>query len=350
LPDVAPTPEETPGGADENSGAGGNADYVVEIDSEALAAIGLRLQRQAEELRQATQQPLDSAIAALRQQADSVASISRDVLASVEASALKEIDKSFKARQFKLELPPIEFPALEVLRANLARLARSFDFEAFKRAWDRGRPPNWRDLGDDVDLLKLIDITEAGLPTAWVPRASVLQELLGTPGPARAAVFGARRQEVIEDCRTVLGDVTSPELSDFVELLIEALDSANDGRLASAQALAASIFDTALRKTLPQDSGRYYSKVKTQIREQHENAPIAEMRWGFVHLPACVVLEDFWEYKGHPVPPQFNRHASAHAVGRTQYTPANATIALALATTLVREAHEGIVEAAEAVA
>jgi hypothetical protein len=132
--------------------------------------------------------------------------------------------------------------------------------------------------------------------------------------------------------------------------LCEALDGADDGRLASAQALAASIFDTALRKTLPQRSGRYYTKVKAEIANRHENASIVEMRWGFVHVPAVVVLDELWEYKGDPIPTRFNRHASAHAVGRVQYTPANAVIALALATSLVREAHQEIVDATEAAA
>ncbi|MCU1661503.1 MAG: hypothetical protein JWR58_1568 [Pseudonocardia sp.] len=97
---------------------------------------------------------------------------------------------------------------------------------------------------------------------------------------------------------------------------------------------------------MPQQSGRYYAKAKSEITNRHENASIAEMRWGFVHMPAIVVLDEFWEYKGDPIPTKFNRHATVHAAGRVQYTPANAV----LATSLVGEAHQGIADSSEAAA
>jgi hypothetical protein len=48
------------------------------------------------------------------------------------------------------------------------------------------------------------------------------------------------------------------------------------------------------------------------------------------------------EHEPHQIPSSFNRHASAHAVSTAQYSPANAAIALTLATSMVREAHEEI--------
>jgi hypothetical protein len=67
-----------------------------------------------------------------------------------------------------------------------------------------------------------------------------------------------------------------------------------------------------------------------------------------VHVPAIVALTKFDAPNGDPVPTIFNRHASAHAVGPEQYTEANTVIALALATSLVREAHQQIEDAAGA--
>jgi hypothetical protein len=60
-------------------------------------------------------------------------------------------------------------------------------------------------------------------------------------------------------------------------------------------------------------------------------------------LAPCQLIFD--PSKGHSIPTKLNRHACAHAVGRVQYTPANAVIALALATSLIREAHQEIVDA-----
>jgi hypothetical protein len=316
---------------------GGNAELVIKLSpvvSESLASL---TQRQSEILRQFFE-PITSAWAAL---------ISKSMLAGIDTSALHDFSETVSASLPRFELPLIDLSALTELQTNLSRLVSGIDFGAFRRALRRGQPPNWEDLGDGVKLSKLLEITDAGLPTAWVPRASVLKELIDADRADRPAVFGDRRSEVIEDCRTVLNDITSPELVDLAELLHEALDAAHDGRLAAAQALSASIFDTALRKTIPQQSARYYAKVKAEIVDRHENASIAEMRWGFVHVRAVVVLNDFWEFRGDTIPTTFNRHASAHAVGRVQYTPANAVVALALATSLVREAHQTIVDEAE---
>lgn len=122
-------------------------------------------------------------------------------------------------------------------------------------------------------------------------------------------------------------------------LLHEALKAAHNGHLAAAQALGASIFDTTLRHTFkPAKLAGYYKAVKDAIEDHHETAPFTEMRWGIVHAPAISVLDTF--RPGDPVPTEFNRHASVHAAGAVQYHPANALIALMLATSLLREAHE----------
>ncbi|WP_157857469.1 hypothetical protein [Streptomyces yerevanensis] len=45
-------------------------------------------------------------------------------------------------------------------------------------------------------------------------------------------------------------------------------------------------------------------------------------------------------YFGPPVPKEYNRHATSHAAGPTQITPANALAAVMLAVGLVRELEE----------
>jgi hypothetical protein len=311
-----------------------DAELVIKLNPAVSESLAKLTHRQLEILRQFVE-PITSAWAA---------SFSKAMLAGIDTSALQAFSETVSASLPKFELPLIDLSAFTQLQTNLSRFVSGIDVGAIRRALRRGQPPNWNDLGDEVKLSELLELTDAGLPTAWVPRASVLKELIDADDADRPAVFADRRSEIIEDCRTVLNDVTSPELVDLAELLHEALDVAYDGRLGAAQALAASIFDTALRKTIPQQSARYYVKVKAEIVDRHENASIAEMRWGFVHVPAAVVLNDFWEYRGDTIPTKFNRHASAHAVGRVQYTPANAVIALALATSLVREAHQAIAE------
>ena len=95
-------------------------------------------------------------------------------------------------------------------------------------------------------------------------------------------------------------------------MLNEAIDVAADGKLAAAQALAASVFDTILRHTFkPQRMRGYYEKVKAEIGSRHETALISELRWGIVHLPVVVALDLFDQPKGDPISSTFNRHAQA---------------------------------------
>jgi hypothetical protein len=246
-----------------------------------------------------------------------------------------------------VQLPVFEFPEIGDFQAKISDVFKDLDLQGFQQRMRSGCPPNWQDLEDDVDLWDLIEITEDGLPTAWVPREEVLKELLAASDDAtRRQVFCDRRDEILEDCRTALKEVTSAELTEYVDMLNEALTVAEASHLAAAQAFAASIFDTVIRREIkPQKLNGYYGKVKQEIQDRHENANMSELRWGVVFIPAVAVLERFDAPKGDPVPEKFNRHASAHAVGKVQYTETNTVIALALSTSMVREAHEQTVAA-----
>ena len=103
-------------------------------------------------------------------------------------------------------------------------------------------------------------------------RASVLQELLDAGEADHAQTFATRRQEIIEDCRTVLNDVTSPELAEHGDLVNEALDVAADDRLAAAQSLAASIFDT-VRSCVTGSSRRRSAATTSESRTRSTTAP-----------------------------------------------------------------------------
>jgi len=188
------------------------------------------------------------------------------MLAGIDTSALQAFSETVSASLLTFELPLIDLSAFTQLQTTLSRLVSGIDVGAIRLALRRGQPPNWDDLGDGVKLSTLLAITDAGLPTAWVPRASVLNELIDADEADRPAVFADRRSEVIEDCRTVLYDLTSPELVDLVELLHEALDVAHDGRLGAAQALAASICAKRFLSTRLGTTPRSRPRLSTDTR------------------------------------------------------------------------------------
>jgi hypothetical protein len=358
VPDELPPEEDPDEDADDDAAADADTDdddtddddtddddqELSDSDKAALRAATAGLQAQSDLIRQMTSQ-LSEQLDALHPQTAPFREMSEIIAGSVDASGVQDVVKAFRAT-----LPVFDFPQLRALQTQLAQVFADVDWSRIQQAWRRGLPSNWRDLGDDLRFGSLLEITEDGYPTAWVPRASILRELIAADKDDRQAVFAARRVEIIEDCCACLEEVTSAELIDLTAKLDEALEVAEAGRhLAAAQALAASVFDTVLRRTIkPQRIAGYYGKAKKEIEDRHETASLAELRWGVVHLPVLVALDVFDGPKGQPIPTSFNRHASAHAVGPEQYTEANAVIALALATSLVREAHQEIEDAADA--
>lgn len=238
-----------------------------------------------------------------------------------------------------LVIPRAQLNMIRSLQLNVSALLPKVDLTPLIEAFRRNGPPNWHDLDDDVLLGTLIEIAEDGIPTAWVPSAVVLEALVDAAEADRPSVLVNHRAVVLDDCARVCGEVTAVDLQEQVVLLREALEVAENGHLAAAQALGASIFDTTLRHTFkPTKLAGYYKAVKDAIEDRHHTAPFTDMRWGIVHAPAVLVLDMF--LPGDPVPAEFNRHASVHAAGAAQYHPANALIALMLATSLLREAHE----------
>jgi hypothetical protein len=336
-PDEDPDDEHVDDAADEDAA---EDDEELELDESTRAALRAALAAvtsQGEMLRRVTGH--------FTEQINAITELGRVAQNAVAAGGVQEAMKAFRVK-----LPAFEFPELQALQTQIAQVFAGVDWSAIQQgiqqAYRRGVPPNWRDLGDDLKLWPLVELCEAGYPTAWVPRASVLQELIDANEPDRGAVFAARRVEIIEDCCACLEEVTSGELVDITVMLGEALELAETGRhLVAAQALAACVFDTILRRNIkPQSVAGYYRDAKKEINDRHENASLDKLRWGVVHVPAIVALAKFDAPNGDPVPTIFNRHASAHAVGPEQYTEANAVIALALATSLVREAHQKIVD------
>jgi hypothetical protein len=355
VPDELPPeedPDEATSDADDDAA---DADDVLKIELElsdsdraALEAAAAALAAQGEIVSRATGQfsaQLSAQLAALHAQTAPMRELSETVARAVEASGAHKFMEAFRA-----SLPLFDFPQLRALQTQLRQVFAGIDFSGIQEPYRRGVPPNWHDLGDELRLGPLVEITKAGYPTAWVPRAAILRELIDADEDDRHAVFAVRRVEIIEDCCACLEEVTSAELVDLAAKLDEALELAETGRhLAAAQALAASVFDTILRRNIkPEQLSGYYFKAKREIEDHHENASLTKLRWGVVHLPVLIALKVFNGPKGEPVPTIFNRHASAHAVGPEQYTEANAVIALALATSLVREAHQEIEDAAGA--
>lgn len=206
-------------------------------------------------------------------------------------------------------------------------------------------PPNWdtRSLSAaDIEAAMTI-LTDEGIPLAWVPRAAIVAELVRAPDvAARQAILAARIPEIVEDCREVLKIILDPELKPLVDLsepLLVALRAAPE----AAQALATNIFDTFLREANRRGQmfgGNFgYERVTRRITAVSDDTPINGFRTACVLTPMILALRSY-NPETDPIPTEFGRHSTVHRAHPQHYTPANAVIAVMLAVSLLRQAHD----------
>lgn len=247
------------------------------------------------------------------------------------AAAFDAITQSWSAALAKLIIPLDTFQALRPL---------------FEELLDR-LPPNWRELSTAGHrLAAVVELAKDGFPVCWVPRAEVIAALDAASPDERLDVLAKHREDILDDCAAVLAETTADELVDLADAAGEAVAVLRQGQYRSAQALASSVVDTALRLAIPPESARYYPHVLEKIR-QSRGRKIRELRRSATFWPVIDALQPYWAHNGDPVPDSYNRHASAHAVGNIQYTEPNALIAVMLATSMLRELQEEYGEQAD---
>ncbi|WP_121710137.1 hypothetical protein [Streptomyces sp. E5N91] len=233
----------------------------------------------------------------------------------------------------KVQLPP---QILEGLARAIAPLQPALD------RLDSMMPENWQ--GQRLPYKDMILLMQEGVPLAWVPPASVIKQLLAAEDVARSKVIDDCRPEILKACTETLEAVTDTRLTTQTALLTECVRMTERGMFNGAQALAANVWDTLFRGLafgnpawLTEKGWWSYKKIQERIPsfDIDKDGTIGQFRQAAVFLPFPKTLEEF--RRPQPVPDGFNRHATAHATGAVQYTSANATTALMLASSVLRE-------------
>jgi hypothetical protein len=191
-------------------------------------------------------------------------------------------------------------------------------------------PPNRR--GHSVQIAAARYCIEAeGLPLVWIPRGEVIVELLAADDfSGREAVLLDRRDTILDACEAAAAAVTSTELTPQREACLEAIAALRAGLARSAQALAATVTDTCVKRV-------YSQHLKSEYAVRGD-LPLRKIRTA---LAVAASERAYQSFRGKdPVPEAFNRHATVHTVDPKQFTPANALVAVMLATSMTREANE----------
>jgi hypothetical protein len=203
--------------------------------------------------------------------------------------------------------------------------------EQARRAILASYPPNWLhfdigEVGEAIDLM-----LEHGLNVAWVPRVSIVRELVSAGDvAARDAVLIQREVEILDDVEASLSETTAEDLAGSVDALREAVECCRDGRHRASQALATVTLGTVVHDTLGEvkfaDARRRFEALDP------EEVPFIEAR-GAALLRCIARALQRTDVAG----PGFNRHAAAHRLSADQYTQPNAIASLLLVAGLLRE-------------
>lgn len=204
-------------------------------------------------------------------------------------------------------------------------------------------PDNLKPLADSFDLDHFTHVLEDGLALTPAPRAEIVKALLEAPDVAeRRKVLADRLDQILEDVQGALGALTHSEITAYRQYLADATAAAQDGHYNAAQALTASVLDSLIRIADPADRNTHIKRRRTRNGQsvdvpEHENLENERARQAWRIIPVRATYDQYKPDDGDPVPSIFNRHASAHSVGKDQYHPA--ALAQGLLTTLAALAY-----------
>lgn len=270
--------------------------------------------------------------------------IARGVSSQLDTSALDSVVKTLQplieAQESYRKLSESLRPVVEAQQKQLARI-----LEAAAKGLDRLYPENWHGI-DRVDwtLAESVCLDE-GIPLAGVPRRDTVQALLAeSDGDSRRRMLARRWRSISSDCSRVLDGSTQVSLRSDVWYASKAVDALQAGHSEAAQALAANLIDTMVKKHFGT------AEFRGITTNRADKPPLDPDRFALhvalVVAPVWSAYADFWVNRGDAIPTSFARHATAHAVSSHQFTRANAVQAIMIVTSLIwlleREATTGI--------
>ncbi|MGH3401316.1 MAG: hypothetical protein ACRDRJ_02185 [Streptosporangiaceae bacterium] len=207
-------------------------------------------------------------------------------------------------------------------------------FESLHRLAERFFPPNWQGVEHpDFDTIEVILVDE-GIPLAWIPCPETLQALLdASDARGRRKIIGRRWKGIVSDCEEVLDEVSHPALQCHHPFAMDTVTALRDGHVSAAQALAANLLDSILRRNFDKHD---FKDVTTNKKNGNRfDLDAYQARAAFTLAPVWRAYAEYWQSQGDPIPRTFGRHPSAHAVSRMQYSRVNAVVAVMLVTSLL---------------
>jgi hypothetical protein len=210
---------------------------------------------------------------------------------------------------------------------QLRRVSRDF-LESLRQSY----PANWRQL-DREEINAAEDLMlNSGISLAWVPRPTILREVLEAGDEeARTAVLEARSDEIIVDIEGVLAEVTLPRLGKTVDSAYKAIAARRDGHTEAALALGAVALSDLVHDFMGEKDFRRIRKKIGEV-DPHNDVDIQDF--------ALYMVGKVWAWANRRFEQisvaGFNRNLTLHRLGE-HYSGANLIAVLMLLAGLSRE-------------
>lgn len=212
----------------------------------------------------------------------------------------------------------------------------SATIQELQRAYIEAFPPNLRGI-PGLSISRLCDfLAEEGIALYIVPRQSIADAFLTAPDHATVrALLSSRAKFIIADCRQAWEDHRTQHTSQWIAFLDHGVGAYEAGHTKAAQALFAVVLDSMTFALPTQDRRRVTKHPNGQTDYDHLLESEENLATAMIAISLWHVHEQNWAADGHPVPAEFNRHATLHRVSKRQYSKRNAIQSLMLATSLL---------------
>ena len=225
-------------------------------------------------------------------------------------------------------------PALETLSRNWATQWAPA-LEAVRGAWKRVMPANWSELSTDEVMAVIDRVRTTGVCLVWVPRESILRDVLAADASATTSVLVENSGDVLDDVVACLDAIEGTELGDESNATRQAINAFRDGHPEAAQALASSAFTSAAHVAFATSRTR---KIRAEMAEEDPaEAGFSQIRIRTIYAAGASAFDGFRPDTASPRHFRFNRHNTAHRITREQFTHGNALTAIMLCAGLMRE-------------
>lgn len=199
------------------------------------------------------------------------------------------------------------------------------------------RPSNWTDeIEERIDDVIAV-VNGEGVPVAWVPRTDILKALLDASSPdERSLILIDHRDEILEDCQTVLSRVDEGSDVPTLPIAHKVLAGCQEGHWEIAAISAVAVVHgivEALRWAFDQQKVAAHHSLRAtdstdRLMEQATRAPL-------------VRFYDEWNEKsGKPRPAHVTRHVVSHKLAPDQVSERNCIVAIMLMCSLLRTVYE----------